>query len=445
MTHRLFGTDGVRGVANEELTPLLAFKLGRAGAHVLSEVHRKPTIIVGKDTRISGDMLEAALAAGICSVGANVIRAGVLPTPAIAYLVKHFNADAGVVISASHNPVEYNGIKFFDENGYKLKDEMEDEIEDLLDESRDTMEYPTGTDVGSIFEKSGLRAYVDFIKASAGTRFDGLKIAMDCANGAAYMAAPLALTELGAKVHVINNEPDGCNINFGAGSTHPEVISDLVKRVGADVGLAFDGDADRLIAADENGEIVDGDHIMAVCGIYLKKKGLLKKDTVVATVMSNMGLEAAFKAEGIQMVRSSVGDRYVLEAMLKNGYCLGGEQSGHVIFLDHNSTGDGLLTAVNLLKVMADEKKSLSTLRSKVADYPQVLVNLHAPDKSRYFNNKRIEEAILKAELYMADKGRILVRPSGTEPLIRVMVEGEVQEMVEKVAREVCEVVSEEL
>lgn len=445
MKPRLFGTDGVRGVANKDLSPLLAFKLGRAGAKVLSKLHERPAIVVGKDTRISGDMLESALIAGICSAGADAIKVGVIPTPAVAHLTHFFNADAGVVISASHNPVEYNGIKFFNKDGYKLPDAMEDEIEALLDNHEQVIKNPIGLDVGKTLIKDGIRPYVDFIKSAVNKDFQGLTVALDCANGASYRVAPIILEELGAKVHIINNHPDGSNINVSCGSTHPEGLCQYVKEVGADVGLSFDGDADRLIAVDEKGEIVDGDHVMAICGSYMKKHGLLKNNTVVSTVMSNMGLEAALKKAGIKMVRAKVGDRYVLEEMLGSGYNFGGEQSGHIIFLDHNTTGDGILTGVNLIKVMADEQKTLSELSQIMKVYPQVLVNVHVVDKSKYSGNVRIQETIAENQALLGETGRILVRPSGTEPLIRVMVEGEQQKLIDKMANAIADVIEKEL
>lgn len=444
MSSRLFGTDGVRGVANKDLTPLLAFNLGRAGAYVLSEVNQKPVLVVGKDTRISCDMLESALMAGICSVGADVINVGVMPTPAVAYLTRYFGADAGVVISASHNPVEHNGIKFFNKDGFKLPDAMEDKIEALIKGPNDDMPNPTGAGVGRIKRQDGLRAYVDFIK-SAGISLRGMRIALDCANGASYMTAPTALSELGADIQVINASPDGLNINVNCGSTHIEALAEFVKTARVDVGLAFDGDADRLIAVDENGEVVDGDHIMAICGIYLNERGMLKKSTVVTTVMSNMGLEVALKRAGINMVRTKVGDRYVLEEMLAQGYNLGGEQSGHIILLDHNTTGDGLMTAVNLLKVMADTKKPLSELKQVMKIYPQVLLNVVVKDKSKYDNNEVIRQAIAEAEKTMGEKGRIVVRPSGTEPMVRVMVEGEDASQIQTIAEEIAAVIKREL
>jgi phosphoglucosamine mutase len=445
MKPRLFGTDGVRGVANKDLSPLLAFKLGRAGAQVLSKLHERPAIVVGKDTRISGDMLESALIAGICSVGADAIKVGIVPTPAVAHLTRCFGADAGVVISASHNPVEYNGIKFFNKDGYKLPDAMEDEIEALLDDSKQVIKNPIGPDVGKTRTEDGVRPYVDFIKTTVNKDFQGLTVAMDCANGASYQVAPMIFEELGAKVHVINNHPDGSNINVYCGSTHPDALCRFVKEVGADVGLSFDGDADRLIAVDEKGEMVDGDHIMAICGSYMKMQGILKNNTVVSTVMSNMGLEAALKKAGIKMVRAKVGDRYVLEEMLNNEYNFGGEQSGHIIFFDHNTTGDGILTGVNLIKVMVDEKKPLSELSKIMKVYPQVLVNVNVADKSKYAGNEHIQQTISEYQALLGETGRILVRPSGTEPLIRVMVEGEHQDLIDQVANTIAGVIKEQL
>ncbi|SHM66084.1 phosphoglucosamine mutase [Caldanaerovirga acetigignens] len=445
MGERLFGTDGVRGIANKELTPLLAFKLGRAGAYVLSENNRKPTVVVGKDTRISGDMLEAALIAGICSTGANVVKVGIVPTPAVAYLTRHFGADAGVVISASHNPVEYNGIKIFDSEGFKLPDAIEDEIEALLNDCDDRIKSPTGPEVGRVFKEDGIRPYAEFIKSVANRDFAGIKIALDCANGAAYKVAPLVFRELGAEVFVINDCPDGCNINVNCGSTNPNIISQFVRDVKADVGLSFDGDADRLIACDEKGQVVDGDHVMAINADYMKRRGLLKNDTVVATVMSNMGFEVALKGRGIKTVRTKVGDRYVLEEMLKGGYNLGGEQSGHIIFLDHNTTGDGILTAVKLLSIVAESRKPLSELRNIMKVYPQVLVNVKVKDKAGYAENERIKEVIIKAENLLGENGRVLVRPSGTEPLIRVMVEGEDEKIINELALRLANVIREEL
>lgn len=445
MSTRLFGTDGVRGIANGDLTCHLAFDLGRAGACVLSKNDKKPTFIVGKDTRISGDMLEAAIIAGICSAGADVIKVGVVPTPAISYLTRYFEADAGIVISASHNPVEFNGIKFFNNKGYKLSDSVEDEIEALVKSTDDCIKRPIGSDLGRTFKRNGEQPYIDFVKEVADTSFTGLKVAIDCANGASYKVAPQALKSLGADIYIIGNNPDGKNINVKCGSTHPELISDFVKRVGADVGLAFDGDADRLIAVDEKGDIVDGDHIMAICAMYLNKKGQLANKTVVSTVMSNMGLEVALRKQGIDMVRTKVGDRYVLEEMLKHGHNFGGEQSGHIIFSDYNTTGDGLVTAVNLLKVLVKHNKPLAEIKNVMQVYPQILINVKVKDKAKYSRDDKISSVVKEAEEILGNSGRVIVRPSGTEPLIRVMVEGEDESKIERLAQDIASVIEKQL
>lgn len=443
---RLFGTDGVRGIANKELTPELAFNLGRAAAKVLSKFHKKPLFVIGKDTRISGDMLEAAVIAGLCSSGADVIKAGIVPTPAVAYLTRYFKADSGVVVSASHNPMEYNGIKFFDSRGYKLPDELEDEIEEVMNNGDFKENLPVGAEVGRVFEKDGLSLYVNYVASLFEENyFEGFKIALDCANGAAFKAAPLVFEKLGAKVSVINNEPDGCNINVKCGSTHPEAISEFIKDKEFDIGFTFDGDADRLIAVDENGEVVDGDHIMAIWGVYLKEKGKLFKDTVVATIMSNMGLEVALKKMGIKMVRTKVGDRYVMEEILKNGYNFGGEQSGHIIFLEHNTTGDGIITAVNLFAVLKEKNTKLSELKNIMQVFPQVLINVKVRSKDGFETNAEVRKEIERAERELGENGRIVVRPSGTEPLIRVMVEGERKDTIENIAKRVAEVIQKAL
>ncbi|MDI3535210.1 MAG: phosphoglucosamine mutase [Thermosediminibacterales bacterium] len=441
MTERLFGTDGVRGVANKQLTPQLAFELGRAGAYIISG-KESSKIVVGRDTRISGDMLEAALAAGICSVGGEVISVGVVPTPAVAYLTRHYGADAGAVISASHNPVEYNGIKFFDSSGFKLSDKIEDKIEKAL---KGDFPAPTGEKVGRISRvDKALDNYIDFLKSSVDVDFSGMKIALDCANGAVYEAAPRVLQELGADVKVIYNTPDGCNINVNCGSTHPDAIREFTLKEKADVGLAFDGDADRLIPVDEKGNILTGDYVMAICGIFLKQEGKLAKNTVVSTVMSNMGLDFALKKAGCGIEKVKVGDRYVLEEMLQKGYTFGGEQSGHIIFLEHNTTGDGLLTALQLLSIMKKQNKPLSELASIMTVFPQVLVNVRVADKNRLRENKNIQDAIASAEELLGDEGRILVRPSGTEPLIRVMAEGRDKSLLDKIVNNVAYVIEKE-
>lgn len=427
---RLFGTDGVRGIANADLTCDMAFKLGQAGAFVLgSNVHR-PTLLVGRDTRISGEMLESALVAGICSLGARAVLVDVLPTPGIAYLTRYYGADAGVVISASHNTVEYNGIKFFDRNGCKLPDELEDRIESILQNGDPSMVLPTGVKIGRrVRQVNAQRRYIDFVKETTSERLDGLHIVVDCAQGAAYQVAPLALRELGATVSVYYHEPDGTNINENCGSTHPERLCELVRELGADIGLAFDGDADRLIAVDERGQIVNGDQVMCICALHMKEQGTLKNNTLVTTVMSNMGLDIALKKHGVKNVKTKVGDRYVLEKMLAEGYSLGGEQSGHVIFLDYNTTGDGLITAIQLLTVMVKTKQSLGRLSKVMQVLPQSQYAAKVSDKRKYDFDKddEIISAIRAQESKYEGRGRVLVRASGTEPLVRVMIEGEDQ------------------
>ena len=439
---RLFGTDGVRGVANKELTPLLAMQLGQAGASVLTkETSHKPTIMVGCDTRISGDMLANALMAGVCSVGANAVYVGVVPTPAVAYLTRKNHMDAGVVISASHNPVEFNGIKFFDANGYKLPDAMEDEIEAIIKNDMKDLAFPTGTEIGSITYRTDAREdYVKHATEAIPVDLHGMKIVADCAEGASYYTSVEALKLLGADVVAIHNNPDGTNINAGCGSTHMEELMERVKAEKADVGLAFDGDADRLLAVDEKGNKVDGDQIMGIVGNYLKDRKKLKKDTIVATVMSNLGFFLMGEKQGIHMEQTKVGDRYVLERMRQIGANLGGEQSGHVIFLDENTTGDGLLSALHLLQVLVDTKKPLSELATIMEVLPQALVNAKVPNdkKNSYMENPQIADAIVALTKKFAGEGRVLIRPSGTEPLVRVMIEGRdqnrIQEEAEKLA-----------
>lgn len=424
----LFGTDGVRGVANEKLNPILAYKLGRAGAYILSKNNDKsgrPAIVIGKDTRISGDMLEAALIAGICSVGVDVLKVGVLPTPGIAYMTRALDANAGIVISASHNPVEDNGIKFFSSTGFKLPDELEDQIEELVLSGIDDLTNPTGEDVGRVYEiKTALDRYVNFAKKTIQVDFSGLKIVVDCANGAAFEAAPRVYRELGAEIIAINSEPDGININKGCGSTHPEVVRKKVLATGADIGIAHDGDADRVIAVDDQGNIIDGDFIMVICGLHMKKKGTLPKDTMVVTVMSNLGLHLGLREANINIRETRVGDRYVMEELQRSGAVFGGEQSGHIIFLEHNTTGDGIITALQLISVVKESGLKLSQLSNQMQRLPQVLVNVRVNHKDETMKSTQVEEAIAKGELILGNKGRILVRPSGTEPLVRVMAEG---------------------
>jgi phosphoglucosamine mutase len=445
---RLFGTDGVRGIANEELTIELAMNLGKYGAHVITQGKPKAKILVGKDTRISGDMLEAALSSGILSVGCDVINVGVIPTPAIAKLVRVLEADAGVMISASHNPVAFNGIKFFNSEGLKLSDQIEDEIENMI-LSGAAVAKPTGTHIGHVRSyENAENEYMDYVISTLeGMNFEGLKVAMDCANGAASSVAPQTMNRLDAKVYNIHHEPDGTNINENCGSTHLGDLIKFVKVVGADVGLAFDGDADRLLAIDENGMLVDGDKIMAICGKALAEKGHLKDNTIVSTVMSNLGFDIALKENNLKSLKTQVGDRYVLEEMLAKGYQLGGEQSGHIIFLEHNTTGDGLLTAVQLLRVMKETGKKLSELASMMTVYPQVLKNAKVPnDKKHTFSeNLVVSEKIKEIEDKFHGKGRVLIRPSGTEPLVRVMIEGENQEELEREAIGLVELIEKEM
>ena len=433
---RLFGTDGVRGIANQDLTCELAFKLGQASAYVLaSNVHR-PTILVGRDTRISGEMLESALVAGICSMGAKAVLVEVLPTPAIAYLTRYYEADAGVVISASHNTVEYNGIKFFDKNGYKLPDAIEDRIEELVVGGMPAdFEMPVGSSVGRpVRQRNATRRYVDFVKETTGVRLDGLHVVLDCAQGASYEVAPLVFRELGAQVSCYYHEPDGTNINDHCGSTHPQRLCELVRELGADVGFAFDGDADRLMAVDERGQLINGDQVMAMLALYLKEQGRLRQNTLVATVMSNMGLDIAMKKHGVKVEKTKVGDRYVLEKMLADGYNLGGEQSGHVILLDCNTTGDGLVTAVQVISAMVAAKQPLSRLASVMQMMPQSLYAANVSDSRKYDydKNEKILKKIAELEAKYKDRGRLVIRASGTEPRVRVMIEGPDQREIER-------------
>lgn len=442
----MFGTDGVRGVAGAELTIELATQLGQAGAFVLTrEKEHQPTLIVGCDTRISGGMLASALMAGICSVGANAIYVGVLPTPAVAYLTRRHKVDAGVMISASHNPMEFNGIKFFNGDGYKLSDELEDEIEALIKNHMKDVTLPIGSGVGRIDYRFDIRdKYVEFIKKCVPVNLHGLKIVADCAEGAAYYTSVKALRELGADLIAIHTNPDGTNINANCGSTHMDELKARVVYEKADIGLAFDGDADRLLAVDEKGNLVDGDQLMAICGNYMKQKGTLKKDTIVVTVMSNLGFTVMGQKNGIHVEKTKVGDRYVLENMRENGYNIGGEQSGHIIFLDDNTTGDGLLSALHVLQVMVDTRKKLSELAAVMEIYPQALVNAKVPNhkKEHYMEYAEIEEAISRLEKKFNGEGRVLIRPSGTEPLVRVMIEGKNQQEIDKEARELAELIT---
>lgn len=441
---RMFGTDGVRGIANTELTAELAYNLGRAGAYVLTEGTHKPKILVAKDTRISGDMLEAALVAGILSVGAEAVILGVVPTPAVAHLTREYKADAGVMISASHNPVEYNGIKFFDNRGYKLSDELEDQIQSTIEGGFQDVPSPTGRELGkSSVEVSALSEYIDYALSTITGDLKGLRVALDCANGACYKAAVRAFRALGADVYVINDNPDGNNINENCGSTHPEELMDYVVRKKCHIGFAFDGDADRCLAVDEKGNLINGDFILTVCAKYLKDKGQLKDDTLVVTVMSNLGLDIACNKEGIKLVKTKVGDRYVLEEMLKDGFMLGGEQSGHIIFLNHNTTGDGLVTALQVAAIVKESGKTFSELAGIMKELPQVLVNATVPNdkKNIYLEDEEIINAIKEVEAKLNGVGRVLIRPSGTEPLVRVMLEGKNQEEIDKMAHDLTNLI----
>ncbi|WP_147565568.1 phosphoglucosamine mutase [Clostridium tyrobutyricum] len=445
--HRMFGTDGVRGIANKELTCELAYKLGKAGAFVLTEGTKSPKILVGMDTRISGDMLENALVSGILSVGAKAICVGVIPTPAIAYLTRKYKADAGVVISASHNPVEYNGIKFFNRQGYKLPDQLEDKIQSVIESEFSGIEMPIGGEIGrkTIKSHKALTDYIEFAKSTVDIDLTGLKVALDCANGASSVTSVKAFKELGADVYVINNDPDGVNINKNCGSTHCEELMEYVVNKKCDIGFAFDGDADRCLAVDERGNLISGDFIIAVIGKYLRDKGKLNKDSVVVTVMSNLGLDIALNKEKIKTVKTKVGDRYVLEEMKKSGYVLGGEQSGHIIMLDYNTTGDGLITAIQTAAIVKQRGKTLSQLASFVKELPQVLVNAKVPNdrKNIYTEDEEIMMEIKKMEEKLDGCGRVLIRPSGTEPLVRVMLEGKIQSEIDNMANDLAILIEE--
>ncbi|EFY02879.1 phosphoglucosamine mutase [Streptococcus dysgalactiae] len=445
---KYFGTDGVRGEANVELTPELAFKLGRFGGYVLSQHEtERPKVFVARDTRISGEMLESALIAGLLSVGIEVYKLGVLATPGVSYLVRTEKASAGVMISASHNPALDNGIKFFGNDGFKLADDQELEIEALLDAPEDTLPRPSAEGLGTLVDyPEGLRKYEKFL-VTTGTDLSGMTVALDTANGAASVSARDVFLDLNAEIAVIGEKPNGLNINDGVGSTHPEQLQELVKETGADLGLAFDGDSDRLIAVDETGEIVDGDRIMFIIGKYLSEKRLLAHNTIVTTVMSNLGFHKALDKQGINKAITAVGDRYVVEEMRRSGYNLGGEQSGHVIIMDYNTTGDGQLTAIQLTKVMKETGKSLSELAAEVTIYPQKLVNIRVKNsmKERAMEVPAIANIIAKMEDEMAGNGRILVRPSGTEPLLRVMVEAPTDAEVDYYVDTIADVVRTEI
>ena len=447
---RLFGTDGIRGIANTELGCDKAMTIGRATAIVLSKgLEKRPTVIIGSDTRASSEMLGAAVSAGICSAGANVIMLGVVPTPAVAYLVNLYKADAGVMISASHNPFEYNGIKIFNSDGFKLPDELEEEIEDIILGVEDVnFAPPTGGDLGRItFKQDSVELYLEHVKSTTEASFDGLNIAIDCANGSSSVSAEKLFVELGANVHMLSNHPNGTNINKDCGSTHMERLQKYVLDNKLDCGLAFDGDADRFLCVDELGNIVDGDMIMAVCALDMKKNGKLAGNTVVGTIMTNFGFTKFCDEQDIRFIATKVGDRFVLEEMNICGYALGGEQSGHIIFRDFATTGDGQLTAVQLLSIMVKEKKSLSKLASVMKKAPQTMVNLKisANGKILFYTDAIIKKAIDDASAELGSTGRIVVRPSGTEPLIRVMAEGENEELIESIVNRVANVITERL
>ncbi|ATO37373.1 phosphoglucosamine mutase [Geobacillus thermodenitrificans] len=443
---KYFGTDGVRGVANRELTPELAFKIGRCGGYVLTKSAERPKVLIGRDTRISGHMLEGALVAGLLSIGAEVMRLGVISTPGVAYLTKALGAQAGIMISASHNPVQDNGIKFFGPDGFKLSDEQEQEIETLIDSPEDMLPRPIGSSLGQVNDYfEGGQKYLQYLKQTIDEDFSGMKIALDCAHGATSSLATYLFADLEADVITMGASPNGLNINEGVGSTHPEALAAFVKEKGADVGLAFDGDGDRLIAVDERGNIVDGDQIMYICAKYLKETGRLKQQTVVSTVMSNLGFYKALEAQGISSVQTAVGDRYVVEEMKKNGYNLGGEQSGHIIFLDYNTTGDGMLTALQLVNIMKVKGKPLSELAGEMKKYPQLLVNVRVTDKEKAMEHEQVKKVIAEVEAEMNGNGRVLVRPSGTEPLVRVMAEAPTEEACRTYVERIADVIRREM
>ncbi|OMP68460.1 phosphoglucosamine mutase [Domibacillus epiphyticus] len=443
---KYFGTDGVRGVANTELTPELAFKLGRFGGYVLTKNAERPKVLIGRDTRISGPMLEGALVAGLLSIGAEVMRLGVISTPGVAYLTKAMDAQAGVMISASHNPVQDNGIKFFGSDGFKLSDEQEAEIEALLDQEEDTLPRPFGGDLGSLNDYfEGGQKYIQYLKQTVEEDFEGIHVALDCAHGATSSLAAHLFADLEADISTMGASPNGLNINDGVGSTHPEQLAQFVKEKEADLGLAFDGDGDRLIAVDEKGNIVDGDQIMFICARYLKERGKLTNDTIVSTVMSNLGFYKGLEEHGIKSEQTAVGDRYVVEAMKKYNYNLGGEQSGHIIFLDYNTTGDGLLSGLQLVNIMKATKKPLSELAAEMKKFPQTLVNVRVTDKHHVTANEKVKAEIEKVEAEMGGNGRVLVRPSGTEPLVRVMVEAATEEQCRSYTERIAKIVEEEM
>ncbi|MFS0562708.1 phosphoglucosamine mutase [Terribacillus sp. 179-K 1B1 HS] len=444
---KYFGTDGVRGIANKELTPELAFKLGRYGGYVLTKENEdRPKVMIGRDTRISGEMLEGALVAGLLSIGAEVMRVGVISTPGVAYLTKNMGAAAGIMISASHNPVQDNGIKFFGPDGFKLSDDQENEIEQLIDAETDDLPRPSGADLGQINDYfEGGQKYIQYLKGTIDNDFEGLHIAIDCAHGATSSIATHLFADLEADISSIGSSPDGLNINKNVGSTHPETLRDFLLEKEADIGLAFDGDGDRLIAIDEKGQIVDGDKIMYICAKFLNDHGRLRHNTVVSTVMSNIGFYRALDKQAIKSNKTAVGDRYVMEEMRRGDFNLGGEQSGHIIFLDFMTTGDGMLAALQLINVMKETGKKLSELANEVEIFPQILKNVPVTDKQEALVNQQILDSIAEVEQELGDQGRVLVRPSGTESLVRVMVEAPTKEDCEKYADKVVAVIEQTL
>lgn len=438
---KYFGTDGVRGLANDVLTPELAFKLGRIGGYVLTKDVKNPKVLIGRDPRISGDMLEAALISGLLSIGAEVMRLGIISTPGVAYLTKANSAALGVMISASHNPVEDNGIKFFGPDGFKLTDEQEAEIEELLDQE-DVLPRPVGAGVGRINDYfEGGQKYLSYLKESVDKDFEGIHIALDCAHGATSSLATHLFADLEADISSVGSSPDGLNINDGVGSTHPDKLQEFVLEKKADIGLAFDGDGDRLIAVDEKGNTVDGDEILFICGKYMNDKGFLRQSTIVSTVMSNIGFHKSLEEHGITSKQADVGDRHVMEKMLAEGYNLGGEQSGHIIFLDYSTCGDGMLSALQLINVMNKTGKTLSELASEITLYPQVLKNVKVTDKQRALSNPKILDEIDAVKQELGTEGRVLVRASGTEPLVRVMVEAKTEADCHQYANRIVEVI----
>lgn len=439
---KYFGTDGIRGIANDKLTPELAFKIGRFGGHILSKNSENPKILIGRDTRVSGEMLEGALIAGVLSIGTEVMRLGVISTPGVAYLTRANSADAGIMISASHNPVADNGIKFFGPDGFKLTAEQELEIEALLQKEEDELPRPIGADIGMVnnyFE--GGQKYLSYLKESIDNDFEDVQIVIDCAHGATSSLATHLFADLDAEIDSIGSSPDGFNINDGYGSTHPERLQEFVLEKGANIGIAFDGDGDRLIAVDEKGQVIDGDQILFICAKYMYEKGFLNKDTVVSTVMSNLGFHQSIQKYGIASVQANVGDRSVMEKMREGGFNLGGEQSGHIVFLDYSTCGDGMLSAIQLINIMKETGKPLSELAGEMVVYPQVLKNIKVPDKNSVLTHPRILDEIDQIAKKLSDSGRILVRPSGTEEMVRVMVEAETEEECEEYADHVIQLI----